>query len=84
MTKINSGEGTLGALINDTTMAGNLNQTINSLMRSSHGLDENIQALKQNFFFRRYYRRIEWDELRRIEEEIRLENQLQEQIEMER
>jgi len=84
MTKINSGEGTLGALINDTTMAGNLNQTINSLMRSSHGLDENMQALKQNFFFRRYYRRIERDELRRIEEEIRLENQLQEQIEMER
>jgi phospholipid/cholesterol/gamma-HCH transport system substrate-binding protein len=84
MTKINSGEGTLGALINDETMAGNLNQTINSLMRSSHGLDENMQALKQNFFFRRYYRRIERDELRRIEEEIRLENQLQEQIEMER
>ena len=84
MTKINSGEGTLGALIHDTTMAENLNQTIISLMNSSHGLDENMQALKQNFFFRRYYRRIERDELRRIEEEIRLENQLQEQIEMER
>jgi len=73
MTKINSGEGTLGVLIHDTTMAGNLGQTIINLKQSALGLDENMQALKQNFFFRRYYRRMERDELRRIEEEIRLE-----------
>lgn len=79
MTKINSGEGSLGALIHDTTMAGNLNQLIINLKQGSHGLDENMQALKQNFFFRRYYRRIEREELRRIEEEeIRLEQQLEE------
>jgi phospholipid/cholesterol/gamma-HCH transport system substrate-binding protein len=77
MTKINSGEGTLGALIHDTTMAGNLSQTIINLKQSTHGLDENMQALKQNFFFRRYYRRIEREELRRIEEEIRLEEQIE-------
>jgi phospholipid/cholesterol/gamma-HCH transport system substrate-binding protein len=73
MTKINSGEGSLGALIHDTTMAGNLSQTIINLKQGTHGLDENMQALKQNFFFRRYYRRIEREELRRIEEETRLE-----------
>ena len=77
MTKINSGEGSLGALIHDTTMAGNLSETIFNLMQGTQGLDENMQALKQNFFFRRYYRRIEREELRRIEEEIRLEEQIE-------
>ncbi len=77
MTKINSGEGSLGALIHDTTMAGNLSQTILNLKQGTHGLDENMQALKQNFFFRRYYRRIEREELRRIEEEIRLEEMIE-------
>jgi len=77
MTKINSGEGTLGALINDTTLSANLNQTIINLMQGTHRLDENMKALKQNFFFRRYYRRIEREELRRIEEEIQLEEQIE-------
>jgi phospholipid/cholesterol/gamma-HCH transport system substrate-binding protein len=77
MTKINSGEGSLGVLIHDTTMAGNLNQTIINLKQSTQGLDENMQALKHNFFFRRYYRRMERAELRRIEEESMLEEQIE-------
>lgn len=57
MTKINKGEGTLGMLIQDTTMAGNFNQTVVNLKQSSKGLDENMEALKQNFLFRRYFKR---------------------------
>ena len=72
MTKINSGEGTIGALINDTTMAYNLSQTIINLRSSSEGLDENMEALKHNWFFRGYYRRMERDRLR---EERRLERE---------
>ncbi|TVQ74466.1 MAG: MCE family protein, partial [Balneolaceae bacterium] len=72
MTKINRGEGTLGALINDTTLSANMNQTIINLMQGTKGLDDNMQALRQNFFFRRYIRRIERDELRKIDEEINL------------
>jgi len=77
MTKINSGEGSLGVLIHDTTMAGNLSQLIINLKQGSQGLDENMQALKQNFFFRRYYRRIEREEIRIIEEEIRVEEEME-------
>ncbi len=77
MTKINSGEGSLGVLIHDTTMAGNLSQLIINLKQGSQVLDENMQALKQNFFFRRYYRRIEREELRRIEEEISVEEEME-------
>jgi phospholipid/cholesterol/gamma-HCH transport system substrate-binding protein len=57
MVKINSGEGTLGMLIQDTTMSGNFNQTLINLEKSTKGLDENMEALKHNIFFRGYFRR---------------------------
>lgn len=57
MIKINSGEGALGMLIQDTLIAGNINQTITNLQSSSKGLDENIEALKHSFLFRRYFRK---------------------------
>ena len=57
MVKINGGEGTLGRLIQDTTIAQNLNQTIVNLKRSSKGLDENMEAAKHNFLFRGYFKR---------------------------
>jgi phospholipid/cholesterol/gamma-HCH transport system substrate-binding protein len=59
MTKINSGEGTLGRLIQDTTIARNLNQTIVNLKQSSKGLGENMEAAKHNFLFRGYFKRKE-------------------------
>jgi len=57
MVKINSGEGTLGMLIQDTTMSGNFNQTLINLEQSSRGLNENMEALRHSIFFRRYFRR---------------------------
>jgi phospholipid/cholesterol/gamma-HCH transport system substrate-binding protein len=59
MTKVNSGKGTLGRLIQDSTIAANINQTIVNLRKSSKGLDENMNAAKENFLFRGYYRRKE-------------------------
>jgi phospholipid/cholesterol/gamma-HCH transport system substrate-binding protein len=59
MTKINSGEGTLGRLIQDTTIARNLNQTIVNLKQSSKGLGENMEAAKHNFLFRGYFKKKE-------------------------
>ncbi|MCK9640652.1 MAG: MlaD family protein [Prolixibacteraceae bacterium] len=59
MTKINGGEGTLGRLIQDTTIAENLNQTIVNLKKSSKGLDENMNAAKHNFLFRGYFKKKE-------------------------
>ena len=59
MIKINSGKGTLGRLIQDSTIAENLNQTVNNLKKSSKGLNENMNAAKENFLFRGYYKRRE-------------------------
>lgn len=59
MTKINHGDGTLGRLIQDTTIAENLNQTIVNLKKSSKGLGENMEAAKHNFLFRGYFKKKE-------------------------
>lgn len=55
MTKINSGEGTLGRLIQDKTIAQNLDQTIVNLKKSSKGLNENMEAAKHNFLLKGYF-----------------------------
>ena len=59
MTKVNSGTGTLGRLIQDSTMAENVNQTIVNLKKSSKGLDENMNAAKDNFLLRGYFKKKE-------------------------
>jgi len=70
MTKINNGEGTLGRLIRDTTLATNLDITVINLKESSVGLNENMEALKHNFLFRGYYKKkAKEEEKKRIEEE---------------
>jgi phospholipid/cholesterol/gamma-HCH transport system substrate-binding protein len=57
MTKVNSGSGTLGRFIQDSTIAENINQTIKNLKKSSNGLNENMNAAKENFLFRGYFKR---------------------------
>ncbi len=57
MVKVNSGSGTLGRLIRDSTMAKNINQTIVNLKTSSQGLDENMKAAKDNFLLKGYFDR---------------------------
>jgi phospholipid/cholesterol/gamma-HCH transport system substrate-binding protein len=71
MTKINSGEGTLGRLIQDTTLATNLDVTVINLKESSVGLNENMEALKHNFLFKGYFKKKakEEAEKKRLEDE---------------
>ena len=57
MSGINKGNGTLSRLIRDTTLAGNLDETLINLKNSSKGLYENMTALKHTFFLRGYFRR---------------------------
>jgi phospholipid/cholesterol/gamma-HCH transport system substrate-binding protein len=57
MTQINSGEGTIGRLIQDTTMAYNLNETLINFSSTSKGLDETIEGLKHTFPLKRYFRK---------------------------
>jgi phospholipid/cholesterol/gamma-HCH transport system substrate-binding protein len=59
MVKINHGKGTMGRLIQDSTISENINQTIINLRKSSKGLNENMEAAKSNFLLRGYYNKKE-------------------------
>jgi phospholipid/cholesterol/gamma-HCH transport system substrate-binding protein len=72
MTKINDGEGAIGMLLKDTSIVNNIDETIINLKESSIGLNENMEALKHNFFFRGYYRRQARQEAKE-EEKMRME-----------
>ncbi|HLO90694.1 MAG: MlaD family protein [Chloroflexota bacterium] len=57
MIKINSGQGALGQLIQDSTFAKNLNQTMVNLRQSSKGLQENMEAAKSNILLRGFFKK---------------------------
>ena len=57
--KINNGEGTLGRLIQDKTMANNIDKTLVNLKQSSQKLDENMEAAKHNFLLKGYFKKKE-------------------------
>lgn len=50
MTNVNSGQGMLGRLIQDSTIAENVNLTIENFKKSSEGLDQTIEVTKKNVF----------------------------------
>jgi phospholipid/cholesterol/gamma-HCH transport system substrate-binding protein len=59
MFNINNGNGTLGRLIQDSTIAKNFDETMLNLRKSSKGLDENMNAAKENFLLKGYFNRKE-------------------------
>lgn len=70
VTNVNQGQGTIGRLIQDTTVAENINQTIINLRNSSKGLDDNLEALKNNFLFRGYFKKRAKEEAKMREDSI--------------
>lgn len=57
--QITRGEGAVGTILSDTLFDQNLNKTMENLKNSSEKLDENLDALKQSIFFRRYFKKKE-------------------------
>jgi phospholipid/cholesterol/gamma-HCH transport system substrate-binding protein len=55
MVKVNSGNGTIGRLIQDSSIANNLSLTMVNLKHSTKGLDENMEAAKHNFLLKGYF-----------------------------
>lgn len=73
MIGVSNGKGTIGGLLYDTLTIKNIDQTIINLKNSSKGLNENLEALKHNIFFRSYYRKKAKEELLKKEEEAKEE-----------
>ena len=63
----------LGVLLHDEKTASNLKGTIQNLETSTEKLDENMQALRSNFLFRRYFKRKAKEEAKQqpVKEEIK-------------
>jgi phospholipid/cholesterol/gamma-HCH transport system substrate-binding protein len=67
--KIDDGQGTIGALVNDKTMYTDLNQTTvqmrDAMTHAQAGIadfQENMEALKQNFLLRGYFKKRGYDD----------------------
>lgn len=54
--KINNGHGAVGTLLNDTSLTNNLNQSLLNLKYGTNGFNENMEALKVSWPFKRYYK----------------------------
>lgn len=67
MLKVNGGKGTLGRLIQDSTIAENFNQTMQNLKKSSKGLDENMEAAKHTLLLKGYFKGKEKEALQKKE-----------------
>jgi phospholipid/cholesterol/gamma-HCH transport system substrate-binding protein len=56
---INSGKGTVNVLLKDKEMAENLNKSIRNIEQGTQSFNENMNAIKHNFLFRGYFKKLE-------------------------
>jgi phospholipid/cholesterol/gamma-HCH transport system substrate-binding protein len=57
--EINHGKGTVNALLKDSAIAQKLNNTLENIEKGTDGFNLNMEALKHNFLFRGYFRKLE-------------------------
>ena len=56
---VNTGHGTVQALLRDSTMVIKLNTALDNIQKGTEGFNQNMEALKHNFLLRGYFRKIE-------------------------
>jgi len=78
---INNGQGTIGKLMNDKEMAKDLDKTMENLRKSSKGLNENMEAAKNNFLLRGYFKKKEKEKEKALEEEQKAKEKAQKEKE---
>lgn len=61
---VKNGDGTLNYMIKDTILVRNIDETVKQIKEGSIRLNENLEALKHNFLFRRYFRKLEKEKLK--------------------
>lgn len=56
---LNSGNGTVHTLLQDSLMAAQLRNTVLNVEQGTAAFNQNMEALKHNFLFRRYFKKLE-------------------------
>ncbi|MBZ0327264.1 MAG: MlaD family protein [Altibacter sp.] len=59
ISEIKEGKGTLNYLTQDEKFVKDLDSTLTNIKEATYRLNENMEALKHNFFFRGYFRKLE-------------------------
>lgn len=60
----NSSEGTYNYIVRDTSLVKELKSTINNINEGTDKFNQNMEALKHNFFFRGYFKKLEREQKR--------------------
>ena len=60
--EIKSGKGALNYITKDEKLVKNIDSTVTNVKESAEKLNQNLEALKHNFFFRGYFRKLERQE----------------------
>ena len=55
--KLNNGDGLLSKLLTDPKMGEKMDATMTNIQKGTKGFDENMEAAKENFLFKGYYKR---------------------------
>lgn len=80
---INEGEGTLGRLLNDESVAQDMEQTMENLRKGTKGLEQNMEAAKNNFLLRGYFKKKEREKERAQKEAEKEKERAQKEAEKE-
>ncbi len=56
---IDSGKGTVNAVLKDSAMVQKFNKTLDNIEEGTANFNQNMEALKHNFFFKGYFKRLE-------------------------
>lgn len=69
--KLSGSESAAGVLLNDPQAAEDLKSTLSNLESTTEKLDVNMEALRSNFLFRRYFRKQEKVEKKRVKDSLK-------------
>lgn len=67
--EVKNGKGSVNYMINDTVLVNNIDKTIENIKEGSTRLNENMEALKHNFLFRGYFRKLEREQRKEAEKQ---------------
>jgi phospholipid/cholesterol/gamma-HCH transport system substrate-binding protein len=62
--EVKQGEGALDYIVNDTVLVDDINETVKNIKQGSVMLNENLEALRHNAFFRGYFKKLEKERLK--------------------
>ena len=65
--EIKTGKGVINFMLTDTSFVNHLDSSLQNIEEATHKFDQNMEALKHNFFFRGYFRRLERQKAREAE-----------------